>query len=96
MARWWISRRVIGINTAISSNNGGFQGVGFAVPVNLAKWVGRQLADKGSVRRADLGVGIQPMTTQLAQQLHATPAKGVVVPVRPDTPPARRDFVRAT
>ena len=82
--------RVIGINTAISSNNGGFQGVGFAVPVNLAKWVARQLADKGSVRRAYLGVGIQPMTAQLAQQLHATPGEGVVVTeVRPDTPASK-------
>ncbi len=51
---------VIGINTAISSNNGGYQGVGFAIPANLAKWVGGQLETAGKVQRAYLGVGIQP------------------------------------
>jgi serine protease Do len=82
--------RVIGINTAISSNNGGFQGVGFAVPIDLAKWVSHQLMGKGSVQRAYLGVGIQPMTAQLAEQLHATPSEGVVVSeVRPDTPASK-------
>jgi serine protease Do len=81
--------RVIGINTAISSNNGGFQGVGFAVPVNLAKWVTHQLMDKGSVQRAYLGVGIQQVTPQLAERLHATRPEGVVVTeVRPDAPAA--------
>ena len=44
--------KVIGINTAISSRSGGNDGIGFAVPVNLAKWVGKQLVDQGEVRRA--------------------------------------------
>ena len=48
---------VIGINTAISSNNGGYQGVGFAIPVDLAKWVGGQLEQRqgasGLSRRGD-------------------------------------------
>src|SRR3954452_6420904 len=43
---------VVGINTAISSSSGGFQGVGFAIPVNLAKWVSSQLAKDGKVHRA--------------------------------------------
>ena len=43
---------LIGINTAISSRGGGNDGVGFAIPINLAKWVGDQLARDGSVHRA--------------------------------------------
>ena len=82
--------QVVGINTAISSNNGGFQGVGFAAPVNLAKWVVGQLMKKGSVERSYLGVGIQSMTPQLAEQLHVAPSAGVVVTeVRPDTPASK-------
>ena len=53
---------VIGINTAISTNSGGYQGVGFAVPIDLAKWVGGQLEQSGTVHRAYLGVMIQPVT----------------------------------
>ncbi|MGW8258343.1 MAG: trypsin-like peptidase domain-containing protein, partial [Thermoguttaceae bacterium] len=53
---------VVGINTAISTSNGGYQGVGFAIPINLAKWVGGDLERYNTVRRAYLGVGIQPVT----------------------------------
>jgi serine protease Do len=78
---------VVGINTAISTSNGGFQGVGFAVPVNLAKWVSRQLADKGSVERAYLGIGIQPVNQQLADQFHLARPEGVLVTdVQANTP----------
>ena len=54
---------VVGINTAISSQTGGYQGVGFAVSSNLAKWVSQQLIAKGSVRRAYLGIGLDLLTT---------------------------------
>ena len=81
---------VVGINTAISSRSGGNEGIGFAVPVNLAKWVATQLADGGTVRRAYLGVGIQPVTQQLANQFHVKPREGVVVTeVYPNTPAAK-------
>ena len=53
---------VIGINTAISTSSGGYQGVGFAVPIDLAKWVGGQLVASGKVHRSYLGVIIQPVT----------------------------------
>ncbi len=59
---------VIGINTAISTNSGGYQGVGFAIPIDLAKWVGGQLEKSGTVHRAYLGVMIQPVTQALADQ----------------------------
>lgn len=81
---------VVGINTAISSRGGGNDGVGFAVPSNLAKWVSDQLVKNGEVRRAYLGVGIQPVTADLAEQFHVKPREGVVVTdVYPDTPAAK-------
>lgn len=70
---------VVGINTAISSRGGGNDGVGFAVPVNLAKWVADELIDDGVVQRAYLGVGIQAITQQLADQLGIAPRSGLLV-----------------
>jgi serine protease Do len=79
--------QVIGINTAISSSSGGNDGIGFAIPVNLAKWVGKQLVSDGKVSRAYLGVGIQPVTAELAKQFHVGPREGVLVnQVHADTP----------
>ncbi len=81
--------QLIGINTAISSRGGGNDGIGFAVPINLAKWVGNQLAQGGKVQRAYLGVGIQPIDARLAAQLKVKPRQGVAVTeVYPDTPAA--------
>jgi serine protease Do len=81
---------VIGINTAISSSSGGNDGIGFAIPVNLAKWVGKQLVSDGKVSRAYLGVGIQPVTAELAKQFHVKPREGVLVnQVHADTPAER-------
>ncbi len=81
---------VIGINTAISTNNGGYQGVGFAIPINLAKWVGGQLETAGKVQRAYLGVAIQPVTQPLAEQFKAKVHTGVLVTeVRDGTPAAK-------
>jgi serine protease Do len=71
--------QVIGINTAISSSSGGNDGIGFAIPVNLAKWVGKQLVSDGKVSRAYLGVGIQHVTADLAKQFHVEPREGVLV-----------------
>ena len=68
---------VVGINTAIASQTGGYQGVGFAVPSNLAKWVSEQLIANGTVRRAYLGVGIQPVTQELAKQFGVQGQQGV-------------------
>jgi serine protease Do len=81
---------VIGINTAISSRNGGYQGVGFAIPIDLAKWVGGQLERTGKVLRAYLGVGIQPVTQPLAKQFKVKVHEGVLVTeVQPHTPAAK-------
>ena len=71
--------QVIGINTAISSTSGGYQGVGFAVPVNLARWVGDELMAHGTVQRAFLGVGIQSIDSTLSKQLGLDTVRGAVV-----------------
>lgn len=80
---------VVGINTAISSTNGGYQGIGFAVPVNLARWVGDELMAHGTVQRAFLGVGIQSIDDTLSKQFGLNTVKGAVVTeVRPGSPAA--------
>jgi len=61
--------RLIGINTAILSRSGGFQGVGFAVPINLARFVMDRIISEGKVTRGYLGVSIQPLTPGLAKGL---------------------------
>lgn len=84
---------VIGINTAISSRNGGNNGIGFAVPSNLARWVSDQLVATGTVQRAYLGVAIQPVSYELANQLGVAPKGGVAVTnVFPNTPAAKMGF----
>jgi serine protease Do len=81
---------VIGINTAISSNSGGSEGVGFAIPINLAKWVAKQLTAGETVHRARLGVMIQPLTHELAQQFGLTAREGVLVAGVSDDSPAAK------
>jgi serine protease Do len=81
--------QVIGVNTAISSRSGGFEGIGFAIPVNVAKWVSDQLVKEGKVHRAYLGVGIQPVDQELADQLGvSTPGGALVTDVQVDSPAA--------
>jgi serine protease Do len=67
---------VIGINTAIINFA---QGIGFAIPSNMAKQVIEQLLAKGKVVRGWLGVGIQPMTSELAIKFGVTESEGVLV-----------------
>lgn len=84
---------VIGISTAIASTNGGYQGVGFAIPINLAKWVTAQLIESGRVRRAYLGVKISEIDAQMATELGVRPGEGVaVVEIYPETPAAAAGF----
>ncbi len=60
--------RLVGINTAILSRTGGFQGVGFAVPCNMARYVMDRLVASGKVARGFLGISIQPLTPALAKE----------------------------
>ena len=70
---------LIGINTAIFSTSGGYQGIGFAVPSNMAKAVMNSLIKNGKVVRGWLGVAIQPVTADLAKQFGLKEEKGVLV-----------------
>ncbi len=70
---------VIGINTAIFSRSGGYMGVGFAIPIDLAKNIAAQLIDNGEVSRGYLGVVIQALTSELAQSLELGKEKGILV-----------------
>ena len=71
---------LVGINTAIFSDSGGSQGVGFAVPSNLARSVMDDLIEHGEVQRGSFGyVVVRPMTPQLARDLGSPGTEGVVV-----------------
>jgi serine protease Do len=79
--------RLIGINTAILSRTGGNQGIGFAVPVNLARSVLENIVEHGRVVRGFLGVGIQDVTPQLAKTFDLERADGALVAeVTPGSP----------
>ena len=82
-----IQGELIGINTAIFSRTGGYQGVGFAVPTKLAKPIYASLVKTGSVVRGFLGVGIQALTSDLARSFHLDKAQGALVTnVMPGSP----------
>jgi Do/DeqQ family serine protease len=71
---------LIGINTAIFSETGGYQGIGFAVPSNLARHVVDDLLKFGEVQRGTIpGIMIAPMTTQIADELGAPNTRGALV-----------------
>ena len=81
---------VVGINTAIFSPTGGNVGLGFAIPAELAFPVIQQLRATGTVKRGYLGVGIQPLTTDIAAGLGLPKDKGeIVASVEPAGPAAR-------
>lgn len=78
---------VIGINTAIASRSGGYDGIGFAIPIHLAQWVGDQLAKDGKVKRAYLGVVISQVNADVAKQAKVNVREGAFVrEVRRDGP----------
>lgn len=82
-----LNGRVVGINTAISSRTGGFQGIGFAIPIERANWIKNELLEYNKVRRGYAGVRTSDVTYELIKQL-ALPRTGgalvnVVVPNYP-------------
>jgi serine protease Do len=84
-----LAGEVVGVNTAISTRSGGYDGVGFTVPINLARWVADQLIQKGSVSRAYIGVAIQPVDSDLSKKLNVPVGKGALVnQVMADSPAA--------
>jgi Do/DeqQ family serine protease len=81
--------RLVGINTAILAPGGGNIGIGFAVPINMARAVMDQLIRSGTVRRGRIGVVIEDLTPELAQSLGTRRTRGAVVArVEPGSPAA--------
>ena len=79
--------QLIGINAAIATQNGGFMGIGFAIPVNLAHKVMTDILEKGKVERGWLGVYIQTITPEIAKAFKLERAKGVIISkVQKDSP----------
>ncbi|HXF95640.1 MAG TPA: Do family serine endopeptidase [Gemmatimonadales bacterium] len=86
---------VIGINSAIASETGYYAGYGFAIPINLAREVMRQLIESGRVERAIMGVAIREITPLDAEAVGLKEIKGVVVnDYSSDDSPARRAGIR--
>jgi len=74
-----LSGQVVGINSAIFSSGGGNIGIGFAIPVNMAREIVPQLKEEGHVTRGWLGVKIQPVDSDIAKSLGLDDAKGALV-----------------
>ncbi len=70
---------VIGVNAAIMSGSGGFEGIGFAIPSNMAVHVAKQLISTGKVERGWVGLTIQNLTPELARSFGLSSTKGVLV-----------------
>ena len=82
---------LVGINTAIVSRSGGYQGIGFAIPTHMAVAIKDSLVATGTVRRGWLGVSIQPLEQRIAQHLGVSKdTKGVLVSGVLDGTPADR------
>jgi serine protease Do len=91
-----VEGRLIGINQSIASPSGGNAGVGFAIPINLARSVLESITTDGKISRGYLGVGLQPeITPALVQDFHLPDANGALVTeVMSDTPAARAGIQR--
>ncbi|HEY6400860.1 MAG TPA: DegQ family serine endoprotease [Blastocatellia bacterium] len=81
---------LVGINSQIVSPTGGNIGIGFAIPANMARSVAEQLIKSGKVRRGYLGVGVQPITSDMAANLGLKEVSGVIVSNVEQGSPAER------
>lgn len=89
------SGELIGVNTAIASEDGSYQGYGFAVPSNLASKVARDIIEYGEVRRALLGVTILSVNAERARQLGMESVRGVLLNAITEDGPADRAGLEA-
>ena len=82
-----LAGEVIGVNSMIYSQTGGYMGVSFAIPIEVALDVAKQLRAEGKVTRGRLGVRIQPMTKELAQSFRLQEPNGALIAtVEPNSP----------
>jgi serine protease Do len=84
------SGQVIGVNSAIYSPSGGNVGIGFSIPSELAQNIVQQIITHGTVERGWLGVGIQPVTPDIAASMNLASAKGALVNQVTDGSPAAK------
>jgi serine protease Do len=89
-----LAGEVVGINTAIFSRSGGYMGVGFAIPSNLASAIARQLIEHGEVTRGYLGIMIQALTSDLADSFGIEPGQGILVAQVTANSPAEKAGLR--
>lgn len=88
------SGAVIGVNSAIFTPSGGNVGIGFSIPSDMARGIVQQIVDNGSVQRGWLGVGIAPVTPEIAASLNLPAAKGAMVNQVTDGSPAGKAGLR--
>ena len=85
--------KVVGVNTAIFSRSGGYMGIGFAIPSQLARHIAHSLIETGKVVRGYLGIVIQPLTRDLAESFGIDVSSGILVAqVEDDTPAGKAGF----
>ncbi|WOJ93117.1 Do family serine endopeptidase [Congregibacter variabilis] len=85
---------VVGVNTAIFSRSGGYMGVGFAIPSELARGIAMQLLEHGQVTRGYLGVVIQQLTPDLADSFDIPAGQGILVAQVSEDSPAKKAGLR--
>ncbi len=85
-----IHGEAVGINTAIFSRSGGYMGIGFAIPVNMAKNIQQQLQNEGKVTRGWLGVVIQDINEDLARSFDLEKVEGILVAEVAEDSPAQK------
>ena len=85
---------VIGVNSAIYSGTGGYMGVSFAIPIEVALDVAKQLRAQGKVTRGRIGIGVQPLTKELAQSFKIDAQTGAVIVNVEDGGPAAKAGAR--
>lgn len=90
-----LAGQVVGINSQIYSQNGGYMGLSFAIPIDLAMNVQQQLAQHGKVTRGRLGVGVQSLDQTLAQSFGLEAPRGALVSQVEDGAAAQRAGLRA-
>jgi serine protease Do len=88
--------QVVGINTAILSESGGYMGIGFAIPINMARTIEEQLRTGGKVSRGYLGLYAQDVTPEMAKPLGLREAAGVVVAQVEENSPAENAGLKVT
>ena len=85
---------LVGINTAIFSKSGGYQGIGFAIPVDMVRGIIDQLVKHGAVQRGWLGIAGQDVTPELAESFGLNGSEGVLISSVLEKGPADRAGVR--